>query len=66
MSLDFFFGELFGEVANVAMKVAFDILVHIVLCKVGNPSNDILVAFLLQSDTTEDVVHCLLHYFFAV
>ena len=66
MSFDFFLVELFGELANAAVKVAIGILVHVVLRKSGYPRYNIGIPLLLLANTTENVVHGLLYHLVAI
>ena len=66
MSFDFLLVELFGELANAAVKVAIGILVHVVLRKSGYPRYNIGIPLLLLANTTENVVHGLLYHLVAI
>ena len=66
MSFDFFLIELLREIANAAVQIPVGIVVHIVLRKIGNPRNNIGIAFLLLTNAAEDIIHGLLYHFVAV
>ena len=66
MSFDVFLIELLREIANAAVQIAVGVVIHIVLCKIGNPRNNIGIAFLLLANATEDIIHGLLYHFIAV